>query len=117
MKLFMVEPTVSDLSASIAWYTDAIESKLTLLDEANGFALLEGAAGRISLKRGTPRPGGVRLHFEVDDLDAELIRLKALGLRPSSDVKASGEGYRRALFHDPDGYEVALFEWVKSGCV
>lgn len=114
MKLFMVEPTVSDLSASIAWYTDAIGLKLALLDEANGFALLEGDAGRISLKRGTPRPGGVRLHFEVDNLDAELIRLNALDLRPSSDAKASGEGYRRALFHDPDGYEIALFEWAPS---
>ena len=57
MKLYMVEPTVSDLSASIAWYAAALGLKLALLDEANGFALLEGDAGRISLKRGTPRPG------------------------------------------------------------
>ena len=117
MKLFMVEPTVSDLSASIAWYTEVVGLKLTLLDEANGFALLEGAAGRISLKRGTPRPGGVRLHFEVDNLDAELTRLEAIGVRPVSPVKSSAEGYRRAVLHDPDGYEIALFEWVKSGCV
>lgn len=113
----MVEPTVSDLSASIAWYTEVVGLKLTLLDEANGFALLEGAAGRISLKRGTPIPGGVRMHFEVDNLDAELTRLEALGASPVSDIKTSAEGYRRALLCDPDGYEIALFEWVKSGCV
>lgn len=116
MKLFMVEPTVGDLSASVAWYAAALGLKLALMDEANGFALLDGHAGRISLKRGTARPGGVRLHFEVEDLDAELTRLEALGVRPVSDIKMSAEGYRRALLRDPDGYEIALFEWVKSGC-
>lgn len=108
----MVEPTVGDLPRSIAWYSDVLGLKLTLIDEANGFALLEGEAGRLSLKRGTPKPGGVRLHFEVGDLDAELKRIAMFGVAPVSAIKSSVEGYRRAVLHDPDGYEIALFEWV-----
>ena len=106
----MVEPTVSDLSASIAWYAAALGLKLALLDEANGFALLEGDAGRISLKRGTPRPGGCRSVFEVPDLAGELSRLGA-----PAEAETSEEGYRSALLHDPDGNEIALFEWVQRG--
>ena len=114
MKLYMVEPTVSDLPRSVAWYSDVLGLKLTLPDEAHGFALLEGPAGRISLKRGSPHPGGVRLHFEVADLDAELERIAAFGVRTASAIKSSEEGYRRALLHDPDGYEIALFEWLSD---
>ncbi len=109
----MVEPTVSELPRSIAWYSDVFGLELTLLDEANGFALLEGGAGRISLKRGTPVIGGVRVHFEVRDLDEELARIAIFGVLPVSAIKSSAEGYRRAVLHDPDGYEIALFEWVK----
>ena len=112
MKLFMVEPTVSDLPRSIAWYSDVLGLTLTLLDETNGFALLEGNAGRISLKRGTPVIGGVRLIFEVGDLVAELARIAAFGVLPVSAIKSSNEGYRRAVLHDPDGYVIALFEWL-----
>lgn len=114
MKLFMVEPTVGDLPKSIAWYTAVLGLTLTLMDDAHGFALLEGAAGRISLKLGTARAGGVRLHFEVADLDGELTRLSAFGVRPVSELKTSAEGYRRAVLHDPDGHELLLFEWVKG---
>ena len=108
----MVEPTVSDLPRSIAWYSDVLGSTLTLLDETNGFALLEGNAGRISLKRGMPVIGGVRLIFEVDNLGSELERIAAFGVFPVSGIKTSAEGYRRAVLHDPDGYEIALFEWL-----
>ena len=100
MKLYMVEPTVSDLPRSIVWYSDVLGLTLTLLDDANGFALLEGEAGRISLKLGTQKVSGVRMHFEVADLDAELKRLAALGVVPVSAIKSSGEGYRRAVLHD-----------------
>ena len=112
MTLFMVEFTVRDLAASAAWYSTVIGLSVKLVDDANGFILLEGAAGRISLKRGEPRPGGVRLHFEVADLNLEIARLEAAGLRPASPAKSSAEGYRRAVYLDPDGYEIGLFEWV-----
>ena len=114
MKLYMIEPIVSDLKRSIAWYSEVLGLVQTLLDDANGFALLEGEAGRVSLKRGIPVIGGVRMHFEVPDLAAELERIGKLGVMPISAIKESGEGYRRAVLRDPDGYEIALFEWVRG---
>ena len=104
MRLYLVELTVRDLAASLAFYRDRLGLPVELLDEANGFALLH-AGGRLALKRGEPG-GGATVHLEVADLDAELRRLGEV-----ADVKASDEGYRRAKLTDPDGHTVVLFQW------
>ena len=62
---------------------------------------------------GGPVAAGVKLHLCVADLDAEVERLRGIGVVPDGAVKASGEGYRRARFADPDGVPVVLFEWRK----
>jgi catechol 2,3-dioxygenase-like lactoylglutathione lyase family enzyme len=109
--LFMTEIAVADFEASVAWYRDRLGLRVELLDGANRFALLRGeSGGRLALKAGTPTPGGVRLHFEVTNLDADLARFDAVAEPP----KASAEGYRRAVVHDPDGYAVGLFEWDRG---
>ena len=105
MRLYMVELTVSDLGASLAFYRDRLGLAVEVLDAANGFALLH-AGGRLALKRGTPG-GGATVHVEVGDLAAELRRLGE-----AAEVKVSDEGYRRAKLTDPDGYGVVLFEWL-----
>jgi catechol 2,3-dioxygenase-like lactoylglutathione lyase family enzyme len=110
MHLYMTELVVSDFAAAVAWYRDRLGLRLLLLDGPNRFALLQGAdSGRLALKAGVPRPGGVALHFEVADLAAELARLGAADLV----VKESAEGYREAFLTDPDGYAVGLFEWTR----
>lgn len=118
MTLHMVELTVADVARSAAWYRDVCGLTVELADEPNGFTLLAacGDAGtRLALKQGTPpNTGGVRLHFLVADLTADLARLTALGIHPESALKTSPEGYRRAAFRDPDGHAVTLFEWVTS---
>jgi catechol 2,3-dioxygenase-like lactoylglutathione lyase family enzyme len=118
MTLHMVELTVADVARSAEWYRDVCGLTAELTDEPNGFLLFAacGNAGtRIALKRGTPPAGGgVRLHFLVPDLTAELVRLTACNIHPESDLKTSPEGYRRAAFRDPDGHAVTLFEWVRS---
>ena len=38
---------------------------------------------------------------------------RTVGVVPDGAVKASGEGYRRARFADPDGVTVVLFEWCR----
>lgn len=108
--LAFVELAVGDWPAAVAWYRDVLGLPVLLLDEAGRFALLGGAAGRLALKAGEPQPGSVRLAFEVDDLRAELARLATAGVRPEGPVKASAEGYTRALLRDPEGYQVCLFE-------
>lgn len=117
MNLFMTVLVVSDFPAALRWYRDVLGLSHQLLDEAGGFALLQGhdpsVGGRLGLKAGTPVPGGVRLNFEVPDLHAELARLAAIGVVPGGSVTVSDEGYRSAAFRDPDGYAVVLFEWSK----
>jgi catechol 2,3-dioxygenase-like lactoylglutathione lyase family enzyme len=106
---FMAEIAVADFDASLAWYRDRLGLKVELVDAANRFVLLRcQGGGRLALKAGIPSPGGVRLHFEVSNLDEELTRFDEITEPP----KASAEGYRRAVVRDPDGYTVCLFEWV-----
>jgi len=112
MNLFMVEIAVSNIPTSLAWYCDHIGLTVDHHDEANGFVLLKSSGGRLALKRGTPAPDGVILHFSVVELDNELTRLLAAGVHLISSIKASDEGYRRAIVVDPDQYRVCLFEVV-----
>ena len=55
------------------------------------------------------------LTFEVDDLPTEAERLAAWGVLPEDPVKASAEGYRRAVVRDRDGHRLRLFDWGGSG--
>ncbi|HXG09053.1 MAG TPA: VOC family protein [Gemmataceae bacterium] len=109
--LYLVELTVADWPAAVAWYRDLLGLALLLRDEVNCFALLRAGAGRLALKAGRPDPGSVLLTFEVDDLPAELQRLAEQGVVSESPLKASPEGYRRALLRDPDGHRLCLFDW------
>jgi catechol 2,3-dioxygenase-like lactoylglutathione lyase family enzyme len=57
-----------------------------------------------------PRPGGWnRVHFIVDDLDAEIARLKAAGVPFRNDV-VSGPGGSQVLAIDPSGNLIELFQ-------
>ncbi|MFI0479456.1 VOC family protein [Actinomadura sp. 9N215] len=72
--------------------------------------LLSGPAS--SGARATPEPavpGRNRVHLIVDDLDAEIDRLRAAGLTFHSDVVA-GPGGRQILITDPAGNLVELFQ-------
>jgi catechol 2,3-dioxygenase-like lactoylglutathione lyase family enzyme len=99
-------------------FTCPLVGEVSTSEARTGRGVESDRAPRLALKRGTPpATGGVRLHFLVADLTAELSRLAALGIHPESDLKTSPEGYRRAAFRDPDGYAVTLFEWVTSQLV
>jgi catechol 2,3-dioxygenase-like lactoylglutathione lyase family enzyme len=113
MDLYLVELTVADWPAALAWYRDRLCLPVELLDEPNRYALLTAGSGRVALKAGTPSPGTVKLAFRVADLDGELRRLAGVGITPQGPLRASIEGYRSARFADPDGHRIELFEWVR----
>ena len=73
--------------------------------------LLSGPAS--SGARATPEEsataGRNRIHLEVEDLDAEVDRLRVAGLPFRSDVVA-GPGGRQILLADPAGNLVELFQ-------
>ncbi len=57
-----------------------------------------------------PEPGGWnRIHFVVQDLEAEIERLRAAGGRFRNDV-VTGPGGKQILLQDPAGNLIELFE-------
>ena len=68
------------------------------------------SAGRPMPDGRQPEPGGWnRIHFVVDDIDAEVERLRAAGVDFRNDV-VSGPGGRQILVDDPSGNPIELFQ-------
>lgn len=112
---------VDDVQAAIDFYTTHLGfEKNTSFPPAfadvrrgNLRLLLSGpssSAGRPMPDGRTPHPGGWnRIHLLVDDIDAEVARLRADGVAFRSDV-VSGPGGRQIVLDDPAGNPVELFQ-------
>ena len=112
---------VDDVDDSIAFYTKMLDFQL-LSSAAPAFAdvkrgnlrlLLAGptsSAGRPMSDGTKPRPGGWnRIHFIVDDIDADVARLRASGATFRNDI-IEGPGGKQVLLEDPSGNVVELFQ-------
>lgn len=110
---------VEDVQAAIDFYTDHLGFRLNT-SAAPAFAdvvrgplrlLLSGPSS--SGARATPddadTAGRNRIHLVVEDLDAEIDRLRAAQVAFRSDVVA-GPGGRQILVADPAGNLVELFQ-------
>ncbi len=113
---------IQDVPAAIAFYTQNLGFTLEV-DASPGFAsvvrgplrlLLSGAAssGARPLADGsTPAPGGWnRIHLPVEDIEAEVARLKAAGVSFRSDI-VKGFGGSQAVLLDPSGNPVELYQY------
>jgi catechol 2,3-dioxygenase-like lactoylglutathione lyase family enzyme len=70
----------------------------------------ESSAGRPMPDGRKPEPGGWnRIHFVVDDIDAEVERLRDEGLSFRNDI-VSGPGGRQILVDDPSGNPIEIFQ-------
>ena len=68
------------------------------------------SAGRPMPDGRQPRPGGWnRIHFVVEDIDADVERLRGAGLSFRNDI-VSGPGGRQILVDDPSGNPIELFQ-------
>lgn len=112
---------VSDVQAAVTWYTEHLGFTL-LSNQAPAFAdvargalrlLLSGptsSAGRPMPDGERPGPGGWnRIHLIVDDLPAEVARLRADGVQFRNDI-LTGPGGSQVLLTDPSGNFVELFQ-------
>jgi catechol 2,3-dioxygenase-like lactoylglutathione lyase family enzyme len=112
---------VDDIDAAIAFYTTHLGFKL-LTRYAPAFAdvtrgdlrLLLSAptssAGRPMPDGRQPVPGGWnRFQFIVDDIEAEVERLRAAGVRFRNEV-IRGPGGAQVLIEDPSGNPIEIFQ-------
>jgi catechol 2,3-dioxygenase-like lactoylglutathione lyase family enzyme len=112
---------VDDVEAAVAWYTQHL-GFAPLSNQAPAFAdiklgslrlLLSGptsSAGRPMPDGKRPGPGGWnRIHLVVDDLAAEVARLRAAGVQFRNDI-VTGPGGSQILLIDPSGNLVELFQ-------
>jgi catechol 2,3-dioxygenase-like lactoylglutathione lyase family enzyme len=121
MALVSVRYIVDDVEEALAFYTSHLGFS-PLSNAAPAFAdvargdlrlLLSGplsSAGRPMPDGRVPAPGGWnRIHLIVDDIDAEVARLRAAGVPFRNDI-VSGPGGRQILLEDPSGNVVELFQ-------
>jgi catechol 2,3-dioxygenase-like lactoylglutathione lyase family enzyme len=112
---------VDDVEAAVAWYTTHLGFSL-ISKHAPAFAdvkrgglrlLLSGpksSAGQAMSDGERPGPGGWnRIHLVVDDLEAEIARLRKAGVRFRNEV-VKGPGGAQVLIVDPAGNLVELFQ-------
>lgn len=86
-------------------FADVVRGALRLL--LSGPA---SSAGRPMPDGAVPAPGGWnRIHLIVDDLAAEVDRLRAAGVRFRNEI-VTGPGGRQILLQDPSGNVVELFQ-------
>src|SRR5436309_14564395 len=112
---------VTDVEAAVTWYTKHLGFTV-LSSAAPSFAdvtrgalrlLLSGPASSAGRPMGDgerPGPGGWnRIHLIVDDLPAEVARLRAAGVQFRNDI-VTGPGGAQVLLVDPSGNFVELFQ-------
>ena len=112
---------VSDVAAAVDFYT-AHFGFVVLNNFAPAFADIErgnlrllvsgpqSSAGRAMSDGTVPAPGGWnRIHFIVEDIEAEVARLRGEGVEFRNEMVA-GPGGKQILAVDPSGNLVEIFE-------
>ena len=112
---------VDDVDTAVDFYTKHLDFELRTsvapafadITRGNLRLLLSGptsSAGRPMPDGTKPGPGGWnRIHLLVDDIDAEVARLRQAGLNFRNDI-VTGPGGSQILLEDPSGNVVGLFQ-------
>ena len=121
MSTVSIRYMIDDVPAAVAFYTTHL-GFVVELDNSPAFAsvtrdgvrlLLSGktSSGRRPMPDGRePVPGGWnRMHLVVDDLEAEVKRLRKVGV-PFRNEIISGPGGSQIILEDPSGNPVELFQ-------
>jgi catechol 2,3-dioxygenase-like lactoylglutathione lyase family enzyme len=121
MSIISIRYMIDDVPAAIEFYTTHLGFALEH-DASPAFAsvtcdgvrlLLSGktSSGRRPMPDGRePVPGGwTRIHIQVENLEAEIARLRSAGLTFRNEI-VTGPGGSQVLLDDPSGNPVELFQ-------
>ena len=123
---------LNDEIVNVRYMVDDVDEAITFYTKQLGFELLTSAPPAFAdVKRGNlrlllagpassagrpmpdgrkPGPGGWnRIHFLVDNIDAEVARLREAGATFRNDI-VTGPGGKQILLEDPSGNVVELFQ-------
>jgi catechol 2,3-dioxygenase-like lactoylglutathione lyase family enzyme len=125
--------TDPDDLVSVRYMVDDVEKSVVFYEKYFGFDLLhqyppfaDMVRGRLRLllsgpasSAARPMPDGVkpgpggwnRIHLVVDDIEAEVARLRAAGARFRNNI-IGGPGGRQVLVQDPSGNVIELFQFA-----
>jgi catechol 2,3-dioxygenase-like lactoylglutathione lyase family enzyme len=108
-----------DVAVAMSFYIDRLGLKAVDVFEWQGkpvYARLRSSRGRGTLALHQLEPGktlsdfdGIRLYFEIKQLDKFCKRLGAAGVTLDQQPKLMPWGWRHAYLKDPDGHEVSLY--------
>ena len=122
----------TDETVNVRYMVDDVDGAIEFYSKLLGFEILTSAAPAFAdVKRGnlrlllsgpassagrpmpdgrTPGPGGWnRIHFIVDDIEAEVTRLRDAGATFRNDI-LTGPGGKQILLEDPSNNVVELFQ-------
>jgi catechol 2,3-dioxygenase-like lactoylglutathione lyase family enzyme len=96
-------------TAALPAFADVTRGNLRLL-----LAGPRSSAGRPMPDGRNPEPGGWnRIHFIVEDITADVDRLRTAGVKFRNDI-VTGPGGRQILLEDPSGNPVELFQPARA---
>ena len=107
-----------DIARALTFYRDLLG--FAVLEEYRGgerivYARLKPPAGNATIALHMVAPGeplhtgGIRLYFEIRDLDRFCRKLSAAGAKFSKPPAVMPWGWKHAYLDDPDGHEVSLY--------
>jgi predicted enzyme related to lactoylglutathione lyase len=115
--LNVVTIQVRDWDAAVAWYRDVFGLTIAAIEADDRFCMLETGGAMLALATDHPEfsastdESRIAPSFYVEDLDAEVARLAAAGVRVDPNQDGHGEGYRMARVWDPEGNRLQLYTY------
>jgi catechol 2,3-dioxygenase-like lactoylglutathione lyase family enzyme len=108
VRLNHITLTVSDVESSAAFYVRLGMRQIVASYPHYARLLSAGGDTTLSLEQGSS-PSSASIHFEVQDVDAQVERLRALGFGFVLDPVDQPYGWREAVLLDPDGHRVFVY--------
>ncbi|MFV2039722.1 MAG: VOC family protein [Acidimicrobiales bacterium] len=113
MAQFRFAFTARSYDSTVAFYTDVLRLEVVHSWDDHGRGTIVAAAdGQIEMFDGDPDSdvvNGVALAWEIDDIDEEYERLRALGVEFLAPPQDQPWGHRNATFAAPEGLAITLF--------